>query len=156
MKTRHWLVLGLTAALAGGALTAATALAQDPDAMRNEARHMMEQAEHLMQAADRQEAMRHRERPEAGEVEFRIQHLREAAEHLDMAAYGEWADEVRRVAEDMERQLHEGDDGGPRDELAAHVEELTRAFRQLHRHVDELTGAVEDLRHRVDELSRER
>ena len=47
MKTRHWLVLGLTVALTAGALTAATALAQDPEAMRDEARRLMEEAEHL-------------------------------------------------------------------------------------------------------------
>jgi uncharacterized protein YlxW (UPF0749 family) len=156
------MIIGLTVALAGGAFTAATALAEDPDHLRERARQLMEEAEHLMRVADREEHGQRDECPEAEEVERRIHHLHEAAGHLDIAGYGEWADEVRRVAEEMERELHERDDRGRHDdeghhdELVAHVKELTHAFKRMHRHVEELTEVVHDLQERVDHLSRER
>lgn len=158
MKTRHWLVVASAAALLGGVFPMAAAEPQDPEAMRHEARQLMEEAEKLMAAAeDRQRAWHERrEHPDAEEpeeLEFRIHHLHVAAEHLDEAGFHDAADAIRGEAEAMEREFHERRRHDPDDELAGAVRELGHAYRQLRSNVDELHEEVAQLRRRVDELS---
>lgn len=105
----------------------------------------------MMQLRQREE--RRPQPPEGFEdVERRLQHMIQAAENLEAADMREQAEQLRRHAEEMERQLRrhmEGDrPGGPDErldmlvgqmhELRAEVRELTELVRELHRRLDKL------------------
>jgi len=116
-----------------------------------QAEEVARRAEELMMQL-RQREERRPQPPEGFEdVERRLQHMIQAAENLEAADMREQAEQLRRHAEEMERQLHrhmEGRPGGPDErldmlmgqmhELRAEVRELTELVRELHRRLDKL------------------
>jgi chromosome segregation ATPase len=105
---------------------------------------------------ERFEGQHRRERPEAEQVENRIRHLVEAAEHLEAAGLHDAADEVRGHAEELEQELRARQRPRPQQETADRVKKLTGALRQVQHEVEALREEVADLRQRVEELSRRR
>ena len=103
---------------------------------------------------------RHRFRPaedhEPQELERRMHHLDVAAEHLEAAGYEDWAQRLAGHAEELEAEYHARREHRDRDELAAHVEELTEVVHHLHREVEELREVVRDMQERIEVLSARR
>ena len=107
-------------------------------------RHHEGETEHHPRRREIREEHRDHPHPEHEEVRGRIEHLRAASAHLQQAGLGEFGEEIRHRADQMERELdreRERRAGGPHSELA-----------EAHHAIRELQEAVERLRNEIREI----
>jgi hypothetical protein len=112
------------------------------EVMEREARGVATRLEELNRRLD----VRERHGPQ---IEERIHHLRQAAEHLQAAGREDWAREIRNLIAKEESETHQRAASGGGEELHARVNELAQAVR-------ELNAAVREMRRIVDELQSQR
>ncbi len=109
----------------------------------------------LRRETARHEAEVQGRRPEPGrhappgppDFERRMQHLRQAIEHLHAADLHDFAEELVAQTERLEREHHEQRVHHEREEVvSAHVRELHEVIGQLRREIDELRADVHRMR----------
>ena len=111
-------------------------------ALRAEAEEMAEHRERR----EHEERERHEQRDERNvDGHEQIEHIRQAAVHLQFAGMQEQAEDLMRQAEQRQHELERDREGHHDEGLQRRVEELTKHVHELHERLERMERAVREL-----------